>query len=80
MKLNINKFIYYTYAFGNIHLCKILEIKNSNEIKIQIKNGNKRNININKLFNSKDEVIQYLKNSNKGTNLIQKFELEEIFK
>jgi hypothetical protein len=68
--------IKYTYIYGKIQKCEVLK-EEKEYYEIKTKNGNKRNIPKEKIFNEEKEVIKYLKTKNQATKLINKYEKTE---
>jgi len=64
---------YYTYVFGKIVLCKILKQNSKNSLLIQTEFGNKRNVDTNKVYENKNELIDYLIKNNLAAKFTQKY-------
>jgi hypothetical protein len=69
---------YWTYIFGIVQLVVILDIFSiKKEILCTVKNsnGNKRNVNIEKIYKEKKDLINYLEKNKIALNIIEEYEL-----
>lgn len=66
--ITLNQMKYWTYVFGRVVECLVDRINEDEKLKVKTEFGNYRNISKSKLFETKDDAEEYVKNNNASTN------------